>query len=94
MSTEKTSCLITTEDIKEELIMQYLSRVFLNNNWFIKLITIVLLTIVLCGLVYVVSALSLFLSTVLNLPGLIVLALLASVSIILISVVTKEKEGK
>lgn len=74
--------------------MQYLSRVFLNNNWMIKLITIVLLTIFLSGMVYVISALSLFLSTVLNLPGLIVLALLASVSIILISVVTKEKEGK
>lgn len=74
--------------------MQYLSRVFLNNNWMIKLITIVLLTIFLSGMVYVIIALSLFLSTVLNLPGLIVLALLASVSIILISVVTKEKEGK
>lgn len=74
--------------------MNYLSRVFLNNNWMIKLITIVLLTIFLSGMVYVISALSLFLSTVLNLPGLIVLALLASVSIILISVVTKEKEGK
>lgn len=94
MSTEKTLCLITTEDIKEELIMQYLSRVFLNNNWMIKMVTIVLLTIFLSGMVYVISALSLFLSTVLNLPGLIVLALLASVSIILISVVTKEKEGK
>lgn len=74
--------------------MNYLANVFLNNNWFIKLITIVLLTIFLSGMVYVISALSLFLSTVLNLPGLIVLALLASVSIILISVVTKEKEGK
>ena len=74
--------------------MNYLSRVFLNNNWFIKLITIVLLTTFLSGMVYVISALSLFLSTVLNLPGLIVLALLASVSIILISVVTKEKEGE
>lgn len=74
--------------------MNYLANVFLNNNWFIKLITIVLLTIFLSGLVYVISAVSLFLSTVLNLPGLIVLALLASVSIILISVVTKEKEGR
>lgn len=74
--------------------MNYLANVFLNNNWMIKLITIVLLTIFLSGMVYVISALSLFLSTVLNLPGLIVLALLASVSIILISVVTKEKEGK
>lgn len=74
--------------------MNYLANVFLNNNWFIKLITIVLLTTFLSGMVYVISALSLFLSTVLNLPGLIVLALLASVSIILISVVTKEKEGK
>lgn len=74
--------------------MNYLANVFLNNNWFIKLITIVLLTIFLSGMVYVISAVSLFLSTVLNLPGLIVLALLASVSIILISVVTKEKEGK
>lgn len=74
--------------------MNYLADVFLNSNWFIKIVTIVLLTIFLSGMVYVVSALSLFLSTVLNLPGLIVLALLASVSIILISVVTKEKEGK
>lgn len=74
--------------------MNYLADVFLNSNWFIKLITIVLLTIFLSGMVYVIIALSLFLSTVLNLPGLIVLALLASVSIILISVVTKEKEGK
>lgn len=71
--------------------MNYLANVFLNNNWFIKLITIVLLTIFLSGMVYVIIALSLFLSTVLNLPGLIVLALLVSVSIILISVVTKEK---
>lgn len=74
--------------------MNYLADVFLNSNWFIKLIIIVLLTIFLSGMVYVISAVSLFLSTVLNLPGLIVLALLASVSIILISVVTKEKEGK
>lgn len=74
--------------------MNYLADVFLNSNWFIKIVTIVLLTIFLSGMVYVISALSLFLSTVLNLPGLIVLALLASVSIILISVVTKEKEGK
>lgn len=73
--------------------MNYLSNIFLKNNWFIKIITIVLLTIVLCGLVYVVSALSLFLSTVLNLPGLIVLALLASVSIILLSVVRKKEEN-
>lgn len=70
--------------------MNYLANVFLNNNWFIKLITIVLLTIILCGLVYVVSALSLFLSTVLNLPGLIVLAFLASVSIILLAIVNKK----
>lgn len=74
--------------------MNYLADVFLNSNWFIKIVTIVLLTIFLSGMVYVISAVSLFLSTVLNLPGLIVLALLASVSIILISVVTKEKEGK
>lgn len=74
--------------------MNYLADVFLNSNWFIKLITIVLLTIFLSGMVYVIIALSLFLSTVLNLPGLIVLALLASVSIILLAVVTKEKEGK
>lgn len=74
--------------------MNYLADVFLNSNWFIKIVTIVLLTIFLSGLVYVISALSLFLATVLNLPGLIVLALLASVSIILISVVTKGKEGK
>lgn len=72
--------------------MNYLANVFLNSNWFIKLITIVLLTIVLCGLVYVVSALSLFLSTVLNLPGLIVLAFLASVSIILLAIVNKKED--
>lgn len=72
--------------------MNYLANIFLNNNWFIKLITIVLLTIVLCGLVYVVSALSLFLSTVLNLPGLIVLAFLASVSIILLAIVNKRED--
>ena len=74
--------------------MNYLANVFLNNNWFIKMITIVLLTIILCGLVYVVSALSLFLSTVLNLPGLIVLAFLASVSIILLAIVNNSKEEK
>ena len=72
--------------------MNYLANVFLNNNWFIKMITIVLLTIILCGLVYVVSALSLFLSTVLNLPGLIVLAFLASVSIILLAIVNKKED--
>ena len=72
--------------------MNYLANVFLNNNWFIKMITIVLLTIILCVLVYVVSALSLFLSTVLNLPGLIVLAFLASVSIILLAIVNKKEE--
>lgn len=72
--------------------MNYLANVFLNNNWFIKMVTIVLLTIVLCGLVYVVSALSLFLSTVLNLPGLIVLAFLASTSIILLSIVNKKED--
>ena len=74
--------------------MNYLANVFLNNNWFIKMVTIVLLTIILCGLVYVVSALSLFLSTVLNLPGLIVLAFLASVSIILLAIVNNSKEEK
>ncbi len=74
--------------------MNYLAKVFLNNNWFIKMVTIVLLTIILCGLVYVVSALSLFLSTVLNLPGLIVLAFLASVSLILFSIVHNSKEEK
>ncbi|UGL60591.1 hypothetical protein [Staphylococcus phage vB_SurM-PSU4] len=74
--------------------MNYLANVFLNSNWFIKMVTIVLLTIVLCGLVYVVSALSLFLSTVLNLPGLIVLAFLASVSIILLAIVNNSKEEK
>lgn len=73
--------------------MNYLSNMFLKNNWFIKLIIIVLLTVILCALVYVFSALSLFLSTVLNLPGLIVLALLASVSIILLSVVRKKEEN-
>ena len=72
--------------------MNYLTNVFLNNNWFIKMITIVLLTIILCVLVYVVSALSLFLSTVLNLPGLIVLAFLASVSIILLSIVNRKED--
>lgn len=72
--------------------MNYLANVFLNNNWFIKMVTIVLLTIILCVLVYVVSALSLFLSTVLNLPGLIVLAFLASVSIILLAIVNKKEE--
>jgi len=72
--------------------MNYLANVFLNSNWFIKMVTIVLLTIVLCGLVYVVSALSLFLSTVLNLPGLIVLAFLASVSIILLAIVNKKED--
>lgn len=72
--------------------MNYLANVFLNSNWFIKMITIVLLTIILCGLVYVVSALSLFLSTVLNLPGLIVLAFLASVSIILLAIVNKKED--
>lgn len=72
--------------------MNYLANVFLNNNWFIKMITIVLLTIILCVLVYVVSALSLFLSTVLNLPGLIVLAFLASVSIILLSIVNRKED--
>ena len=54
--------------------MNYLADVFLNSNWFIKLIIIVLLTIFLSGMVCVISAVS-FLSTVLNLPGLIVLAL-------------------
>ena len=72
--------------------MNYLANVFLNNNWFIKMITIVLLTIILCVLVYVVSALSLFLSTVLNLPGLIVLAFLASVSIILLAIVNRKED--
>lgn len=72
--------------------MNYLANVFLNNNWFIKMVTIVLLTIILCVLVYVVSALALFLSTVLNLPGLVVLALLASVSIILLSIVNRKED--
>lgn len=72
--------------------MNYLASVFLNSNWFIKMVTIVLLTIILCVLVYVVSALSLFLSTVLNLPGLIVLAFLASVSIILLSIVNRKED--
>ena len=72
--------------------MNYLADVFLNSNWFIKLITIVLLTIFLSGMVYVIIALSLFLSTVLNLPGLIVLAFLASVSIILLAIVNKKED--
>ena len=74
--------------------MNYLANVFLNNNWFIKMITIVLLTIILCVLVYVISAVSLFLSTVLNLPGLVILAFLASVSLILFSIVHNYKEEK
>lgn len=74
--------------------MNYLSRLFLKNNWMVKLITIVLLTIILSGMVYVISAVSLFLSTVLNLPGLVVLAFLASVSLILFSVVHNSKEDK
>ena len=74
--------------------MNYLAKVFINNNWLVKLITIVLLTLLLSGLVYVISAVSLFLSTVLNLPGLVVLAFLASVSIILLAVVQQNKENK
>lgn len=74
--------------------MNYLANVFINNNWLVKLVTIVLLTLLLSGLVYVISAISLFLSTVLNLPGLIVLAFLASVSLILLSVVKTMKEEK
>ncbi len=72
--------------------MNYLAKVFINNNWLVKLITIVLLTLFLSGLVYVISAVALFLSTVLNLPGLVVLAFLASVSIILLAVVQQNKE--
>ncbi len=74
--------------------MNYLAKVFVNNNWLVRLITIVLLTLLLSGLVYVISAISLFLSTVLNLPGLVVLAFLASVSIILLSIVKTVKEEK
>ncbi|WFG33876.1 hypothetical protein YN120080_159 [Staphylococcus phage vB_SauM_JDYN] len=74
--------------------MNYLAKVFINNNWLVKLITIVLLTLLLSGLVYVISAVALFLSTVLNLPGLVVLAFLASVSIILLAVVQQNKENK
>ncbi|QDJ97483.1 hypothetical protein WOJGOHIN_CDS0014 [Staphylococcus phage PG-2021_87] len=74
--------------------MNYLAKVFINNNWLVKLITIVLLTLFLSGLVYVISAVALFLSTVLNLPGLVVLAFLASVSIILLAVVQQNKENK
>lgn len=74
--------------------MNYLAKVFINNNWLVKLITIVLLTLILSGLVYVISAVSLFLSTVLNLPGLVVLAFLASVSLVLLSVVKTVKEEK
>ncbi|UXR08166.1 hypothetical protein [Staphylococcus phage vB_ScaM-V1SC04] len=72
--------------------MNYLAKVFINNNWLVKLITIVLLTLLLGGLVYVISAVALFLSTVLNLPGLVVLAFLASVSLILFSIVHNSKE--
>lgn len=74
--------------------MNYLAKVFINNNWLVKLITIVVLTLFLSGLVYVISAVALFLSTVLNLPGLVVLAFLASVSIILLAVVQQNKENK
>ncbi|VEV89236.1 putative membrane protein [Staphylococcus phage Stab22] len=74
--------------------MNYLAKVFINNSWLVKLITIVLLTLFLSGLAYVISAISLFLSTVLNLPGLVVLAFLASVSLILLSVVKTVKEEK
>lgn len=74
--------------------MNYLAKVFINNNWLVKLITIVLLTLFLSGLVYVISAVALFLSTVLNLPGLVVLAFLASVSLILLAVVQQNKENK
>ena len=74
--------------------MNYLAKVFINNKWLVKLITIVLLTLFLSGLVYVISAVALFLSTVLNLPGLVVLAFLASVSIILLAVVQQNKENK
>ncbi|VEV88421.1 putative membrane protein [Staphylococcus phage Stab23] len=74
--------------------MNYLANVFVNNNWLVRLITIVLLTLLLSGLVYVISAISLFLSTVLNLPGLVVLAFLASVSLILLSIVKTLKEEK
>jgi len=74
--------------------MNYLAKVFINNNWLVRLITIVLLTLLLSGLVYVISAISLFLSTVLNLPGLVVLAFLASVSLILLAVVQQNKENK
>ncbi|UJQ43390.1 hypothetical protein [Staphylococcus phage vB_Sau_P68] len=74
--------------------MNYLAKVFINNSWLVKLITIVLLTLFLSGLAYVISAVSLFLSTVLNLPGLVVLAFLASVSLILLSVVKTVKEEK
>lgn len=72
--------------------MKKLSKLFLNNNWMVKLITIILLTIIISGMVYIISAVSLFLSTVLNLPGLVVLAFLASVSLILLSVVKTIKE--
>lgn len=74
--------------------MNYLAKVFINNNWLVKLVTIVLLTLILSGLVYVISAVSLFLSTVLNLPGLVILAFLASVSLILLAVVQQNKENK
>ena len=74
--------------------MNYLAKVFINNNWLVKLVTIVILTLILSGLVYVISAVALFLSTVLNLPGLVVLAFLASVSIILLAVVQQNKENK
>ncbi|WRW34419.1 hypothetical protein CF7_0183 [Staphylococcus phage CF7] len=74
--------------------MNYLARLFLKNNWMVKLVTIVLLTIILSGMVYIISAVSLFLSTVLNLPGLVVLAFLASVSLILFSIVHNSKEEK
>lgn len=74
--------------------MNYLAKVFINNNWMVKLVTVILLTIFLSGIVYIIIAVSLFLSTVLNLPGLVVLAFLVSVSLILFSIVHNYKEEK
>lgn len=69
--------------------MNYTAKVFLNGNWMIKLITIVLIAVIIGALALGISAGALFVSTLLNFPGLVVLALLASISFILIAVTTK-----
>lgn len=69
--------------------MNYTAKVFLRGNWMIKLITIVLIAVIIGALALGISAGALFVSTLLNFPGLVVLALLASISFILIAVTTK-----